>query len=180
MSKENTLPAKVTDPFRFAENAIHLQGTLLVKNMERLCTGLSSDSGEVDISMVFGVDEQKISFIRGHYATHLTLQCQRCMELFDQQLAGDFLLGIVRSEEEAGTLPERYNPVIVANDNSLIIQEIIEDELIISLPIVPMHNASECNVRLPLSSSSKDLGEIEKQNPFKVIEFLRKKQNSTK
>lgn len=177
MPKENMLPAKILDPFRSAENAIHLQGSLQIKNMARLCMSLSSNDGEVVITMDFGIDEQKIAYIRGHYATQLQLQCQRCMESFDQQLEDDFLLGILRSDEEADELPDSYNPVIVSEDNSLTIQDIIEDELIVSLPIVPMHQMNDCNVKLPLSASTQNAEESEKQNPFKVIEFLRHKQS---
>ena len=178
MPKENMLPTKIVDPFRSAENAIHLQGILSVKNMERLCSSLNSDSGEVNVSMEFGVDEQEIPFIRGELSTQVVLQCQRCMEPFSYDIADHFLLGIVRSEEDASRLPDRYNPVIANNDKALIIQDVIEDELLVSLPIVPMHHPKDCNVTLPLSADPKNMEESEKENPFKVIELLRSKHNS--
>lgn len=178
MSKENTLPTKVTDPFRFAENATRLQGKLLIKNMERLCTSLHSDRGEVSVEMHFGKDEQGISFINGHYVTCVSLQCQRCLEAFQFNLTNDFLLGIVRTEEEADGLPENYDPVMATEENGLIIQDVIEDELLISLPIVPVHDRKECKITLPLTAKTEGAEEITKENPFKVIELLRSKPNS--
>src|SRR6266702_4190921 len=100
MSKEILLPQKV-DPFRFADNAVRLEGVLFIKEMQRLCSSLSQDTGEVAISIEFGVEESGIRFMRGHIATHLMLQCQRCLEPFRQELTGRFFLVIVHTAEEA-------------------------------------------------------------------------------
>lgn len=178
MSKENLLPQKV-DAFRFSDNEIHLQGIMLIKNMERLAPSLSNDSGEVSVDVEFGVDEQDVRFIRGQYSTHLMLRCQRCMEPFEYSISGDILVGIVHSEEEANQLPKDYNSVI-AEEGMLVLQDIIEDEIIVSLPVVPMHSAVNCKVKLPFSINPTHLDETEKENPFKVIELLRSKRNLNK
>lgn len=172
MTKEY-LPLKV-DPFRFADNATRLYGSLPVKNMTRLTSSLLSDEGEVQVNIDFGIDEQGLRYARGHLSTHLALQCQRCMESFNYEIIDDFLLGIVQTEEEAEELPERYDPLI-ATEPDLLIQDVVEDELIVSLPIVPMHSENDCKVHLPLQAESETASGIEKENPFKVIELLRKR-----
>ena len=173
MLKENALPIQV-DPFRFADNAIQLQGTLLLKEMQRLVPSLYEGKGEVIIDLAFGVDAQSVRFLRGQLTTCLTLKCQRCLEPFDYKVAGRFLLGMIQTEEEAVSLPQQYDPLMV-KENMLIIQEVIEDELIVSLPIVPMHALEECKVKLPLDVEADTKVEADKDNPFKVIEFLRSK-----
>lgn len=178
MPKENLLPHKV-DPFRFAENEIRLEGTLLIKDMHRLAASVNNDTGKVDVKVNFGVDEQGIHFIRGQYVTHLMLQCQRCMEDFGFDMTGHFLLGIVHTEEEADQLPKGYDSII-AKEGELIIQDVVEDELIVGLPIVPMHNLQDCKIKLPLALDSTEEVESEKENPFKVIEILRAKRNLNK
>lgn len=170
MSKEY-LPLKV-DPFRFADNETHLQGSLPIKNMQRLCASLAEHQGEIEANMRFGVDEQGIRYLSGHLATHLSLQCQRCMKSFDYEIIDDFKLGIVQTEEEANNLPERYDPLVI-NGPELFIQDVIEDELIVSLPIVPMHEPKDCEIKLPFRAESDGMSELEKDNPFKVIELLR-------
>lgn len=168
------LPLKV-DPFRFADNATQLHGSISVKDMQRLCTSLFSDEGDIDVHLAFGVDEQGIRFMRGHLKTCLKLQCQRCMEPLDYDVIGDFVSGILTSEEEVDGLPERYEPLVV-KDATLYIQDVIEDELILDLPLVPMHDLKECKVKLPLMTDSEL--EMEKESPFKVIELLRSKRNT--
>ena len=178
MSKENLLPNKI-DPFRFADNGTHLEGKLLVKEMNRLCTSLNNHAGEVKLSMMFGVDEQGIRFVRGAYSVHLILQCQRCMEPFEYDISGNFLSGIVHTEEEASELPKGYDS-LVAKEGMLVIQDVIEDELIVTLPIVPMHNIKDCKMKLPFAIDSEYTVESTQENPFKVIELLRHKRNSNK
>jgi uncharacterized protein len=173
MHKDN-LPIKV-DPFRFADNSLSLSGALLIKDMPRLRPSLFSDDGEVTVDFLFGIDEEGIRYVKGHMTTCLILVCQRCLESFKYEIIGDFMLGIVRTDKEADKLPERYDPLLVP-DLSLILSEMIEDELIVSLPIVPMHKMDECTAKQSLESSSNDVV-VERESPFKVIESLRSKRS---
>lgn len=171
MLKENTLPIQV-DAFRFAESDARLQGTLLIKDMQRLIPNLYSNEGQAQIQMEFGVDKQGIRFLRGRYTAGLMLQCQRCLESFAYETEGNFLSGMVRAEEEAVQLPKGYDPLI-AKEGMLTLQDVFEDELIVNLPIVPMHSETDCKVKLPLTIETNEKVEESKENPFKVIEFLK-------
>lgn len=173
MSKES-LPTRI-DPFRFADNGISLEGVLPVKSMPRLSSMLQTDEGELKLTLVFGLDEEKIRYVKGHADTELMLQCQRCMNPFKHQMSIDVLSAIVTNEKEASELPDRYDPLIVI-DQMLTLSDIIEDELIVCLPVVPMHNSEDCRVKLPITAASE--AEFDKQTPFKVIEFLRSKRDA--
>lgn len=174
-AKENLLPQKV-DPFRFAENGVSVEGVIPIKDMERLRPSLSKNDGQVSVSIKFGIDEQGVRFMRGHYDAQLVLQCQRCMEEFEHKVSGRLSLGIVLKEEEINELPKDYDAIIV-EDGSLTIQDTVEDELILSLPIVPMHHSRDCKIALPLKIDSAQQAETEQEHPFKVIELLRSKRN---
>jgi uncharacterized protein len=174
MSKDK-LPIQV-DPVRLAENASDLHGKLLVKNMSRLCTSLLGTDGEVDVAIKFGVDRQGVRNIEGHVKAELTLQCQRCLEPFTYEVVSDFTYGMVNAEDDAKALPASYDPVLI-KDGSLNIQDMIEEELIVNLPIVPMHNPQDCKIQLPLlvAADEESLPAVEKENPFKIIESLKVK-----
>jgi uncharacterized protein len=85
----------------------------------------------------------------------------------------DFLQGIANSESEAEGLSEQYEP-FVAKDGLLIVQDMIEDELILKLPIVPMHDLSECKVKVPVIDSVWLEAEGEKLNPFHKLKLLKR------
>jgi uncharacterized protein len=123
------LPTQV-DPLRLAENATTMQGHLQIQNMERLCQSLYVPEGDAAVELKFGIDPGGIRFLKGGMTTTLMLQCQRCMESFQHEVKGDFVYGIVNSEEKARQLPKRYDPIILTDDE-LNIQDLIEEELII-------------------------------------------------
>lgn len=174
MSEEN-IPQKV-DPFRFAENAIRLQGLLPVKDMQRLCEVLHEETGEIGVDIEFGKNEQGIRFVTGQLSGTLQLQCQRCMEPLAYEITNKIWLAIVHTEDEAEDLPTGYDSIVV-KDGILVIQDMVEDELIVSMPVVPMHDPKDCKVTLPLIIESDQATQMEKESPFKVIEFLRAKRD---
>lgn len=168
MSKDY-LPHKI-DPFKSAIHETQLHGTIPITDMQRLLPSLHSSDGRAEINLTFGMDEQKICILSGQVKANILLQCQRCMEPFNYEIMSDFLAGVVKTEEEVEGLPEGYVPIIV-NSGFLIIQEVIEDELIVNLPVVPMHEPEKCKVKLPFESGEV----IEMNNPFNVISILRSK-----
>jgi len=149
-----------------------MQGHLPLSGMTRIAQSLLSTEGLVEVDLHFGRDEEKIRYVKGHLETTLVLQCQRCMEPYNYAIIADFASGIVGSVKDADRLPKRYDP-IMSEDGNLNLSEMVEDELIISLPIVPLHKQNECKVRIKQDFSSKEIKEVPKDNPFKVIELLR-------
>lgn len=174
MPNDNLLPEKI-NVLRLPEASGDLRGSYLIKDLTRLCDSLLSQDGQVNVELQFGVDEEKISFVKGHIDTEVMLQCQRCMESFRHEIHDDFISAIVKTEEEGTRLPERYD-VMVLEEGMLLMQERIEDELIVSLPIVPMHDPKDCKVAVKNVLLETNPGTLEeRENPFKVIEILRSK-----
>ena len=169
---EKFIPEHI-DPYRFAEQNLYLDGSLKIADMHRLNSNLSSGNADtVKVDLQFGIDEQGITFLKGHIETNLRLQCQRCMEPFNYEIISDFILGIVNTLDEANALPERYEPAM-AKEGELALRELIEDELILNLPIIPKHEPEECRVKLPMKDSGWEQGKGE--NPFHVLESLKDK-----
>ena len=161
------------DPYRYAEQRLGLDGIVNIADMQRLSSSLHTSHGKVTVHLQFGVDEQDIAFLKGHLNTTLTLQCQRCMEPFDYEIISDFTLGIVNTLDEVNTLPEYYEPALT-KEKSLALRDLIEDELILNLPIIPRHELEECKVRLPISGIGSE-EETKTESPFRVLESLKGK-----
>ena len=161
------------DPNRFAEQNLTLEGNVRLADMARLNSTLNAPEDVVAVRLTFGVDEQGTTFIKGHLDTTLVVECQRCMEPFRYEIISDFAVGIVTSLDEVNTLPENYEPAL-AQDGKLALRELIEDELILNLPIIPKHEPEDCNVKLPLKDPEWEKGKGD--NPFQVLESLKHKQ----
>lgn len=168
---EKFIPEHI-DPFRYAEQSLGLDGMLKIADMQRLSANVMAGDDTVAVKLQFGIDEQGVTFLTGHLETTLTLQCQRCMEPFSYGIMSDFVLGIINTLDEANALPERYEPAL-AKEGSLALRELIEDEIILNLPIIPRHEPEDCEVKLPLADSGWEQGKGE--NPFHVLESLKHK-----
>ena len=172
---EKFIPEYV-EPFRLAEQNLQLDGLVKLVDMHRLNTSLmnTGENDTVTVSLKFGMDEQRLPYIKGHLQVVLGLQCQRCLERFNYEIMSDFALGIVKSLDEEKALPEQYEPAMV-QDGQLALRELIEDELILNLPIIPRHEPEECVVKLPHADSGWKQQD-DSENPFKVLQSLKHKE----
>ncbi|MGM0592984.1 MAG: YceD family protein [Pseudomonadota bacterium] len=182
MSNER-LPVHI-DPLRMAETRRLLQGRFALAEMARLGESLLSSDGDVAVSLEFGIDEEGIRYLRGTLQTVLPLECQRCLEKLNQVIDTAFALALVQSTTEAEALPSHYEPLQVDNQ-PLFLRDVIEDELLLALPIVAKHTKEQCRVDLDeveqepaADNEATDTGEEEKANPFSVLAGLKTDQNS--
>jgi uncharacterized protein len=67
------------------------------------------------------------------------MNCQRCNQPIRQPVAGSFLFALMHSEAEIGEIPEDMEPYLLVGEEQSII-DILEDELLLSLPLVSAHN----------------------------------------
>jgi uncharacterized protein len=85
------------------------------------------------------------------------LTCQRCLEPARHRLQVDRVLRFVAGEDEAARLDEEGEEDVLALPRVLDLLELIEDELILELPIVPRHD--RCPVDLAGAAAAEPLAE---------------------
>lgn len=99
------------------------------------------------------------------------LQCQRCLQAVQQHLQVDRRFRFVRSESEAERLDETAEEDVLVLGQGLNLHDLLEDELILALPLVPRHEGT-CPTPLPMPVD--DLPEEEPApNPFAALAALR-------
>ncbi|MCW8827985.1 MAG: YceD family protein [Gammaproteobacteria bacterium] len=173
---DERLPVHI-DPLRMAETRRVLQGHVELADMVRLGESLMDHSGRVEVSLEFGIDEEGIRYMRGHLSTTVSLECQRCLDTMEFVIDNGFALGMVRNMTEAEALPSHYEPLQL-DGKPLFLRDVIEDELLLALPIVARHAKQECGVKLddadaPAETGREDRGKEEKDNPFSVLAGLK-------
>lgn len=158
--------------------AMLLEGTLKLSGMSRLQQSLLSDKGEVNVQLEFGRGQDKRAYVRGHFTTDLVMQCQRCMGKMTYHLDTDTALHLVRADAEI----EEDTESVEITDGQLLLHEFIEDELILALPVVPMHeSASECEQsQMLLKYMEQPADSEQKENPFAVLKQLKPNSTSTR
>jgi uncharacterized protein len=161
MSEQATI-----DSVEFARSGRRLQGDVALADMARLRESLGS-GGEVLHYVLSGTLSEK-----GHPQLVcevdgvLNLVCQRCMELLTFPLSTRSVLELVG---EGGALPplEDEDDTVdsIPADVAMDVLALVEDEVLLSLPVAPMHDAGGCGIASPYKAS--------RANPFEVLSTLR-------
>jgi uncharacterized protein len=164
------LPQQI-DVRRFAESGRHLEGEVLLEDCPRLNQITSACENPVAVVLDFEKQPGSRLVIHGNVHGQVILECQRCLEPATIDLDCEVSIGVVGSEAEAELLPDELDPVIVEDELNLI--ELIEDELLLALPIVPVHE--HCDLPQAVMSGEKHNAEPPKrENPFAVLASLKK------
>jgi len=167
------LPQRI-DPVKSAVKRSDYEGIIASQNLERLLDAVSHCDDNIDVVVKFEKDEQGLTFFHGSMRTGVTLICQRCNGELVHPLDVSFCFSPVQGPEEAEELPEVYDPVEVNEYGEVDLFQLLEDELILALPIVPLHAEEQCAV----SKDDMTFGEIAedsvRENPFAVLKELKR------
>ncbi len=132
------LPSRI-HPFRLAGQGACLEGAVPLSHMHRLREMLTSHQGEARVSLCFDRNAGGLNVVAGRVRTVLDMQCQRCLQPVTKSIDRGFRLAVVSSDAEAMQLQAEYE-VLQIGDESLCTRDLIEDELLLSLPLIPMHD----------------------------------------
>ena len=98
------------------------------------------------------------------------LQCQRCLEPVDVPLEVERSLRFVRGEDQAAALDADSEDDVLALERSLDLHQLVEDELLLAVPLVPRHAA--CPRPLPAMEPADEPAE-RPASPFAVLQSLK-------
>jgi len=105
-------------------------------------------TGDVRFRLAFSRDEAQRAVLHCEVAATLRLRCQRCLEALDCEVDTTTLLALVAGIDEERYLPEPYDPLPVDNE-PIRPGDLIEDELLLALPQIPMHEPVVCARQIP-------------------------------
>lgn len=150
----------------------YFEGEIALADLTRLHEMLYSEPGDQDAGV-----SVRFEFVRNEFGTvtligqlqaSLELQCQRCLK--------PLTVGIEQAIElmiDAGVEEIRGSSLdaIDSDEGYVDILEVVEDELILALPLVALHEDSACNEHWPVADANDDAGS--KDNPFAVLRQLK-------
>lgn len=151
------------------------EGRLPLSSMHRLREVLADDggeatAGEVRFALEFDRDALQVPYVELRIDARLPLLCQRSLQRFLFPVNIVQRLGLIRDEADEAALPPGYEPLLVPADGELRPAELVEDELILAVPLVPVSPGSESVERdWPIQADE----EI-RANPFSALAALKK------
>jgi len=155
------------EPKRLAAAGDVLTGKIDQVEMPRLTSLVSSSDSEVSFSLVFCEGAQGEIQITGNLKTTLTMQCQRCLSEMKFILDNPISISVIKNGNEVELINSDFEPILV-NEEKIILLDLIEDEVILGLPIAPLHSQDACSVK---GQSNHHF--VKKENPFAELSKLK-------
>jgi len=154
--KPISLDPRALDLFEFARQGHHASGELRIEQLPRMLTEVAADApacadydpvlrwrAEGGVARALGLDggEAQVASLRLSVHGAAWLECQRCLEAYRQPLEVETHYRIVESDDEADAMPlDDDQPEAVVGSRRFDLIELIEEELLLSLPLVPKHD----------------------------------------
>lgn len=164
------------DPRKLVDRGITLEGVLPLASMTRVCEQLTDNQGDVRVRLVFERDVQRIPVIRGSLEVEVKMICQRCLESASLPVHGEFIYALVKEGDSDRQLPKGYDALEVGEE-PLDVMTMVEDELLLSLPIVPLHDVTVCQQPAGQDEPEPSENEVSRSNPFSVLAQLKRDPN---
>lgn len=98
------------------------------------------------------------------------LTCQRCLQPYRTELVVDRAIRFVRGEDQAEALDAESEDDVLALPRSLDLRALVEDELLLAIPIVPRHDACP---DAPPAQTEAQAPSPPVQRPFAVLGALK-------
>ena len=149
----------------------YFEGEIALSELKRLVELLHlGESGlkgrKITLKFEFVRNEYEIPMLAGRLETSLELECQRCLKALELPMTLDFSLMIDASDE---LVSDSSVDTLYSDEGTIDIVEVVEDELILAIPLVAMHEDTACNENWQVSESET----VIKENPFAVLQQLK-------
>ncbi|WP_342612448.1 DUF177 domain-containing protein [Burkholderia ambifaria] len=209
MNTSSGKPAASLDPhavdlFEFARSGRQAAGAVRLSQLPRMLNEVPVDAPDRDTVFTWqaegftqkelqddGADGQQ-PYLRLAVHGHAWLTCQRCMTPYGETFDVDMTYRVVATEEEAEEFPlDDDEADVIVGTRQFDLVDLIEEELLLSLPLVPKHEVCPAVHESLVSGvsgpseeaddeSAEDEDEGKRPNPFAVLQALKKDGDGSK
>ena len=130
-------------PREYARNNRRWRGEIPIDSFDRLGREISTQKELVAVQLAFSRDGNDYVRMQGRASIEAEVACHRCSESVVVTICANIDARIVRSEEVASDLAQEAD-VIVVKDNPVEVSDLIEDDLIMSIPWRVCENQENC------------------------------------
>ena len=147
----------------YLDNGASLQGFIPLSRFARFRNLLASEEGEIDVRLHFEEVGSGLAVVVGAASVSVELFCQNCLDIMALQVVIDVNTRLVKSDSELHSLAANIDGIVVDTPR-LSLTELLEDDLILVLPMVPRHDVP-CTETLKVADS-------ETRRPFEDLSKL--------
>jgi uncharacterized protein len=176
MGKE--FAARRLDVKGFADEGAKLSGVSPVQQHARLVAETQGRGAQSPVSWSASGEMRNRQHVQPEIWLHLKAQvtlpltCQRCLEPVEVPVSVERSFRFVSSEEMAAAQDDESEEDVLALSRSFDLVELVEDELLMEIPLAPRHETCP-PVKLALADASFESAAGRQENPFASLGRLK-------
>ncbi len=169
-----SIPDRVA-PWQLTQSGQQVCGQVPLAQMPRLVLVLPNTEGEAKVSLAFSCDEIGRCYVHGRIKARPQLICQRCLQPMEWPLEIQVRLVLTMNESGINGWCDGYELWIVEKEATASLWNLVEDEMLLALPIAARHPVDKCSA----GEENKEKGERDslaerRSNPFYALKSLSK------
>jgi uncharacterized protein len=168
------------DPQNFADHGRKLHGLVASKTMARLISNVTSIEPTVIAHLQFSRGLYGYPLVTGQASATIIIRCERCLDNMSLVLNPEIAVLV---KPESDSLPENELSKVADESEfheydgeSLVLSSLIEDELLLVMPLVPKHkDISLCNQDMIAWLAANEAAEASAErakNPFAILKSI--------
>jgi uncharacterized protein len=167
------------DVRRFAEEGAELNGDERLAAYPRLAAESQSAPAERELSWHARgeiLNPQHVHpqiWVHLEAETNLQMVCQRCMTPVEVFLGVERSFRFVADEATAAAEDDAAEEDLLALSRSFDLKELVEDELLMEVPVAPFHDVCPVPVKMSTADADFDQAGTERENPFAALARLK-------
>lgn len=134
--------SKLLDIGPLADGRAEIDFSIPLNEFPRVLPSLAAPDGAA-VGRVDFAREGRNAVAEVMVAADVALTCQRCLSPVVLRVEGNGRAALVATPEEADRVPETLEAVL-APEYRISIRDLVEEELLLALPLVPRHADNEC------------------------------------
>ena len=165
MESNKSLPEQLK-LFNFAKKEVNLSGLYRISDFPKISEISSNKSDNIRVDLSFYLKNNKTPCVDGIIELDIVLVCQRCLDDLSIVLKVNFNLAFVKHDQQSEELDSNYE-IYVTEEDELVTQDLISDEILLSIPMVPKHDY-DCMAKINTQKTVKEKAE----NPFAILKRI--------
>lgn len=163
---------------KWADIGFNWQGEMMPADFERLQAMLSDEQEQTAIKITAALARSSnVLSLNFDLTGSVWLTCQRCLQPVNVELTGTHNIALLEDEGQIGLLDEDDDHLLLeevafkdGHDTYLPLERLIEDEILLKIPLSPKHDDCEMEVE-----QVGEIEEFEEESPFAALAALKGK-----
>jgi len=163
----------VIDPASFARDRARLTGSVAAAALPRLAEQLDDAGSSIQYEVAGFLDDRGRSALRLKLVGMLELRCQRCLGALPIRIDAQRDIVLVPGADEFAPFDDEDESTdIIPAVARLDLRALLEDEVLLCLPVAPRHAEGECRAGAPAVEAAAEVKPAP-ASPFAVLAKLK-------